>query len=174
MRGGRLGRDPMASTTASGNFAGCAVAMETTGTSGSSDFSARIRTVASMPMALCGSSTSPVAAWVALIRAVVAVSSTPVAANNSWARSSIPCETEKLPVSRKPSSSRAVTGPSRSCKSNSRRSKLLETWISMLGDSDGFTPRISMVPVLKNRERMSLALVATTSFSIGSPSAWAA
>ena len=55
MRDGRAGLIPMAASTASGNFAGCAVASVTIGTAGSAASRATF-----MPTAVCGQRTSPV------------------------------------------------------------------------------------------------------------------
>ena len=59
--------------------------------------------------------------------------------------------------------------PSRPFISNSRRSKLDETWMSMLGLNVGTTSEVTMVRVSKNRVRMSLQLEPTIRCSIGAP-----
>ncbi len=77
-------------------------------------------------------------------------------------------DTETTPASRNSPSRSATASPSRPYSSNSRRSRLDDTWMSMLGLIVGSTPWICIVPVSKNRARMSLRLVATCSPEIGS------
>ena len=76
---------------------------------------------------------------------------------------------DSRPLARKRCSCSAVSPPSRPFISNSRRSKFDDTWMSMLGLSDGTTGAALMSLWLKNRSRMSLALEATTSWSMGAP-----
>ncbi|MNU05927.1 hypothetical protein D3C72_2509130 [compost metagenome] len=53
--------------------------------------------------------------------------------------------------------------------SNSRRSKLDETWMSIDGEVVATTPVWRYSPLFSVRSRMSLSLVAMTSWSIGNP-----
>ncbi len=76
--------------------------------------------------------------------------------------------TTKRPSARNRSIVSATAAPSRPSSSNSRRSKLLDTWMSMLGLSVGSTPAISMIDDSRKRVRMSLALLATTNCATGS------
>ena len=101
--------------------------------------------------------------------AAVASSSTRAASNISRARAMASSETWMPLCAPNAPSRRLTAAPSPSYRSYSRRSKLLATWMSMLGLMVGSTSPALYVPLLKNRARMSLRLVATISCAIGSP-----
>ena len=82
--------------------------------------------------------------------------------------------TDNFPVLRKSTTDFETTAPSRPNSSNRKRSKLLETWISILGEIVGVTAAISKVPLSKKRGRMSLTLEPTIKRSTGRPIARAA
>ena len=63
----------------------------------------------------------------------------------------------------------AVAAASRSSSSNSRRSKLELTWMSMLGDRLGSTGRADMSLAARKRARMSLRLEPAIRRATGSP-----
>ena len=78
------------------------------------------------------------------------------------------------PLRRNSAIAAATAAPSRSNRSNSSRSKLLDTWMSMLGDQLGSTARISIARCSKKRVRMSLRLEPTTSWLTFNPIRFAA
>ena len=73
------------------------------------------------------------------------------------------------PLARNPAIAAAVAAGSRSSSSNSKRSKLELTWMSMLGDKLGSTVAIDMSFDARNRATMSLRLEPTTRRAIGRP-----
>ena len=147
------GRTPVARSTASGNFAGCAVESVTIGRSPPN------RRAAAVPVAVCGSISRPVSAYTRAISASVSRSSNRAARNEPsmnvarWSGSTL-----SRPDVRNRLSCSAVMPPSRPFISNSSRSKLDDTWMSMLGLSVGTTGRADMSPSLTKRVRMSFSL----------------
>ena len=89
--------------------------------------------------------------------------------NSARSSASTSAGTDTDPSARNRAISSATAAPSRSSTSNSRRSRLELTWMSIDGDVVGTTSVMAMVPVLKKRVRMSLRFDATTSRSIGRP-----
>src|SRR5689334_8376128 len=129
-RSGNGGRTPQAASTASGNLAACAVDSTTIGTAGSRlSFSA---TAIATPV--CGSIVTPASCSVVRIAAAVSASLARPAVNKARIAASAPGATEK----RRDWASEAMAARtgfgSRPCASNSRRSKLEETWMSIDGE----------------------------------------
>jgi hypothetical protein len=127
-RGGRAARGARwPRSTASGNFAGWAVARVTMGTSGSR----RQRRGRGEPTAVCGSTSSPVGVHRG-DDPTVSSSSTRAPSQCSAAR-----QTGRVDVTCPRRGSGHELGdrlPSRPYSSNSSRSRLLDTWMSMLGE----------------------------------------
>ncbi|MNN28110.1 hypothetical protein D3C81_1416680 [compost metagenome] len=144
---------------------GCAVPSTTIGVS-------RLRRhsrAALTPIAVCGSSTSPVAANTSAMVSQVCSSLTASESNSLRASVQRSCSTLKPPPCLKLAISSAIAPPLRPCRSNSRRSKLDETMMSI--DGDRVACRVSLtywLPLMK-RCRMSLRLVATISWLTGRP-----
>ena len=156
-RGGRAapGRMPVARSTASGNFAGWAVAIVTTGS-----LAAAAGGRPRVPVAVCGSIEQPgVGVHPARSRRASA-SSLDAAARNAPViqRCRVVGSTPAARSARKRCSCSPVRPPSPSFITHSMRSKFDDTWMSMLGLSVGTTSAIDMSPSLTNRVRMSLAL----------------
>ena len=168
--GGSGGRMPVAASTASGNLAGCAVPRHTIGTPGvvppqppgDADADGGVRVMRIIPVRLGAPSGS----------------TRQLARRRADRRRSARCSqrqhdrsaTDTVPSARNARISSATAAPSRPSISNSSRSRLDDTWMSI----DGLVARarrrvISIVPVVKKRVRMSLRLDATISCSIGKP-----
>ena len=94
-------------------------------------------------MALWGSSTTPVAAWVRAISAMTSASGTATASNSERMVASTSGLSEKPPDCLSPAISRDRDDASRPRASNSSRSKFEEIWMSMEGEVVGTTPRSS-------------------------------
>src|SRR5579883_754137 len=163
--GGSDGRMPVAASTASGNFAGWAQARATIG---APDCRAAMRAAATAT-ALCGSRSSPLRRQVAAIVARVSSSSTRQEAKSRVASRHSAALAGKVPVARNARIAAATAAPSPPFSSKRKRSKLLDTWMSMLGLKEGSTVPIVMRPVAKKRARMSLRLVPMTSAATGKP-----
>src|SRR6185312_9956110 len=162
-RGGSMGRRPVALSTASGNFAGWAQASDTIG----EVRSCRAAWAAASATALCGSMSSPVERHVSAMVARVASSSTRCAVKSRRADCHSASLVGSVPVLRKAATASLTAAPLRPLSSNSRRSKLLDTWMSMLGERLGWTPSMVIIPLLMKRARMSLRLVPMTSSATG-------
>ena len=109
---------PVACSIASGNFAGCAVAIATIGTPGS----AQARPAA-IPIAVCGSAKYPEASCNRRISASVPASSSVTPRNSDVARRHAASGTGIRPSARNRAITAAVAAPSCSSNSNSNRSK---------------------------------------------------
>src|SRR6516162_5772587 len=128
--GGSFGRTPQAASTASGNFAACAVdstilGIFETGVSRSATASAT---------AVWGSTRSPASRQIARIAALVSVSSARPASNSSRIAASTESGSTKRPDCLSDSIRRRTTLASRPLASNNSRSKFDETWISIDGE----------------------------------------
>ena len=89
--------------------------------------------------------------------------------NSVRSASSTSGPTDTVPSARNDAIRSATAAPSRPSTSNNSRSRFELTWMSIDGLVVGTTSRRSIVPVVKNRVRMSLRLDATTRRSIGQP-----
>ena len=123
---------PVARSTASGNFAGWAVAIVTTGCSPACSRAARV------PVAVCGSTSRPVVACIRRISSSVSSSVERTAERRgSTARTS--SLDSSRPVSRNRCICSAVRDPLPSFITHSIRSKFDDTWMSIAGLSVGTT-----------------------------------
>ena len=165
-RAGKAGVMPVARCTASGNFPGCAVARHTRGVAGSSRHcrptrmpTARVRIdqLAGRPQHLGHGGAG------LLLAGARGIEQLPRAAER------VRRHRELAGAPRTAPSAPRTFAPSRPHRSNSRRSKLLATWMSMLGLIVGWTSPALYSPLAKKRARMSLRLVATISWAIGRP-----
>ena len=166
--GGGGGRMPVARSTASGNLAGCAVASATIGAaSGRSSSSARAAATAT---AVCGSIRIPERRKYRRSSASSACRR-PGGRKRSRAPRARPASSAgRLPPRRNRRIASATAAPLRPFNSNSSRSKLLDTWMSMLGLRLGSTAAKSSCRRRRDSARgCRCALVPMTSRSIGSP-----
>jgi hypothetical protein len=103
------------------------------------------------------------------IAAAVSCSSARLAANRARSADSVsPGSAKRRDCASEPIIAR-IDLSSRPPSSNKMRSKFEATWMSIDGDEVATTSRVSYDPVASVRARMSLTLVAITSFSIGRP-----
>ena len=158
---GQGGRTPVARSTASGNLAGWAVAMHTTGRSAASGVAARHCRADPDRGVRVGQVAGAVGTG-RRSRPAVASPSRLAATNVGSGR-----RLDRPDALRNRAISSAVAAPSRPSSSNSRRSWLDDTWMSMLGLSVGTTPVCARSPVRTQRVRMSLLFDPTTSRSMG-------
>src|ERR1700754_543694 len=136
---GNCGRTPQAASTASGNFAACAVDSTMLGNL-ESDVS---RSATESATAVCGSTRTPASRQAARIAALVSVSSARPASNSLR----IAASTLSGSTNRPDWPSEAIRPRSKLASrpeaSNSRRSKFDDTWISIDGDAVAWTSRTS-------------------------------
>src|SRR5271169_9326 len=129
---GSSGRTPQAASTASGNFAACAVDSTMLGIleSGVS------RSATANATAVWGSTRSPASRQVARIAALVSVSSARPASNSSRIAASTASGSTKRPDCFSDAIKRRTSAASRRLASNNKRSKFDETWISIDGEAE--------------------------------------
>src|SRR3984893_8301557 len=129
---GTAGRTPQAASTASGNFAACAVDSTMLGI-----FESLVsRSATARATAVCGSTRSPASRQAARIAALVSVSSARPASNSSRIAASVASGSTKRPDCFSDAIRRRMTAESRPLASNNSRSKFEETWISIDGEAD--------------------------------------
>src|SRR5216684_7372695 len=128
---GNAGRTPQAASTASGNFAACAVDSTMLGIL-ESEVS---RSATASATAVWGSTRSPASRQAARIAALVSVSSARPASNSSRIAASVASGSTKRPDCFSDAISRRTVPASRRLASNNSRSKFEETWISIEGDA---------------------------------------
>src|ERR1700682_6105282 len=136
---GSCGRTPQAASTASGNFAGCAVDSTILGIL-ESEVS---RSATASATAVWGSTRSPASRHAARLAAAVSVSSARPASNSSRIAASVASGSTKRPDCFSDAISRRTPSASRRLASNNSRSKFEEIWMSLGGHTVAWTSRTS-------------------------------